>query len=155
LAFEFLRRRIVASGGPACPRPAHALRSDEIVWGRAPARIDLTGGWTDTPPFALEHGGCVLNAAVELNGQPPIQVYARVTPEPAIRIHSIDLGTDVNIRRWDELAGDYEIPRTGGAFYLFPRAPRGTASQFVAACVSFVDEISNRHGFVSCHCLDP
>ena len=95
LAFEFLRRRIVASGEPVCPRPVNALRSDEIVWGRAPARIDLTGGWTDTPPFALEHGGCVLNAAVELNGQPPIQVHARVTPERLIRCRSIDVGSQV------------------------------------------------------------
>ncbi len=109
LAFEFLRRRIVASGEPVCPRPANALRSDEIVWGRAPARIDLTGGWTDTPPFALEHGGCVLNAAVELNGQPPIQVYARVTPERIIRCRSIDVGSQVEIGRWDDLL-DYAQP---------------------------------------------
>ena len=60
-------------------------RSDEIVWGRAPARLDLAGGWTDTPPYALERGGTVLNAAVLLNAQPPVHVYA-VTPEPMIRV---------------------------------------------------------------------
>ena len=65
-AFELHRGTIL--GGEAPPdRPlTSALRSDEIIWGRAPARLDLAGGWTDTPPFTLEHGGCVLNAAVEL-----------------------------------------------------------------------------------------
>ena len=71
--------------------PRNSLRSDEIVWARAPARLDLGGGWTDTPPYALEHGGRVLNAAVELNGQPPIQAFARTIAEPLVRIRSIDL----------------------------------------------------------------
>jgi galactokinase/mevalonate kinase-like predicted kinase len=101
-AFEHLQRVIVGSGG--IPKtPQNALRSDEIVWGRAPVRLDLAGGWTDTPPYSLEQGGCVANAAVILNGQPPIQVYGRVTAEPYIRIHSIDLGADCDIREWHDL----------------------------------------------------
>ena len=27
--------------------------SDQIVWGRSPVRIDVAGGWTDTPPYSL------------------------------------------------------------------------------------------------------
>jgi galactokinase/mevalonate kinase-like predicted kinase len=90
-------------------RPKNALRSDEIIWGRAPARLDLGGGWTDTPPYSLENGGCVINAAVNLNGQPPIQVYARVIPEPEIRIYSIDHGAHLTIRTMAELL-DYRLP---------------------------------------------
>jgi galactokinase/mevalonate kinase-like predicted kinase len=103
LAFAQLARSIVFTS--TCDRalPTSALRSDEIVWGRAPARLDLCGGWTDTPPYALEHGGCVLNAAVDLNGQPPIQAFARVTNEPVLRIASIDRGTRVEITSIDEL----------------------------------------------------
>lgn len=105
-AFAHLQRAIVASSAkPDVPR--NALRSDEIVWGRSPVRLDLAGGWSDTPPYSLEYGGCVTNAAVTLNGQPPIQVYARITPEPLVRIHSIDQGTDCEIREWDALL-DYE-----------------------------------------------
>ena len=103
VAFEALRRTIVASGSRSQGPVRSSLRSDEIVWGRAPARLDLAGGWTDTPPYALEHGGAVLNAAVLLNGQPPVQVYARVVPEPMIRVRSIDLGTDLDINCWDDL----------------------------------------------------
>jgi fucokinase len=90
-------------------RPRNALRSDEIIWGRAPARLDLGGGWTDTPPYSLENGGCVINAAVNLNGQPPIQVYARIIPEPVVRIYSIDHGAQLTIRTMAELL-DYRLP---------------------------------------------
>ena len=83
--------------------PENTLRSDEIVWGRAPARLDLAGGWTDTPPFSLEFGGCVLNASVLLNGQPPVQAFARVMEEPLIRIRSIDRGTHVDVPDWETL----------------------------------------------------
>lgn len=102
-AFGLLGRLIVTSGERAAEMPRNALRSDEIVWGRAPARLDLGGGWTDTPPYALERGGCVINAAVDLNGQAPIQAYARVIPEREIRILSIDHGEREVIRGFDEL----------------------------------------------------
>ncbi|MGB2614279.1 MAG: L-fucokinase [Phycisphaerae bacterium] len=102
-AFEHLRRVIVTSTPATGELPRSALRSDEIVWGRAPARLDLGGGWTDTPPYALEYGGSVINAAVDLNGQPPIHVYARVIPERVIRIGSIDLGVRVEVASLEDL----------------------------------------------------
>lgn len=102
-AFEGLENAIVSSGLQAQDYPRSVLRADEIVWARAPARLDVGGGWTDTPPYSLEHGGCVINAAVDLNGQPPIQAYLRVTREPAIRIGSIDLGVSVRIDSFDGL----------------------------------------------------
>lgn len=102
-AFENLSRTIVRSQKKSQDYPRCAVRSDEIIWGRAPARLDLGGGWTDTPPYALEHGGCVINAAVNLNGQPPIHVYARVVEEPVIRITSIDHGLRVTIEDLEDL----------------------------------------------------
>jgi len=102
-AFEGLENAIVASGFEQGECPRSVLRSDEIVWARAPARLDVGGGWTDTPPYSLEHGGCVVNAAVRLNGQPPIQAYMRVIEEPMIRISSIDLGARVEITDFDGL----------------------------------------------------
>jgi D-glycero-alpha-D-manno-heptose-7-phosphate kinase len=35
--------------------------------GRAPARIDFGGGWTDVPPYSDERGGCVCCAAIDLH----------------------------------------------------------------------------------------
>ncbi|MGD0140845.1 MAG: L-fucokinase [Tepidisphaeraceae bacterium] len=101
-AFDDLGRTIISGDSPS-QRPARHLRTDEIVWGRAPARLDLGGGWSDTPPYSLEHGGCVVNAAIDLNGQPPIHCYGRVIPELVIRIGSIDLGTRIEITQLDAL----------------------------------------------------
>jgi fucokinase len=102
-AFDNISRTIVytQTGRSSCPK--NALRTDEIIWGRAPARLDLGGGWSDTPPYSLENGGCVINAAVDLNGQSPIQVFARVIPEPEIRINSIDHGSRLTIRTLHKL----------------------------------------------------
>jgi galactokinase/mevalonate kinase-like predicted kinase len=102
-AFDTIGRTIVLTQTGRASHPRNALRTDEIIWGRAPARLDLGGGWSDTPPYSLEHGGCVINAAVDLNGQPPIQVFARVIDEPEIRINSIDHGSRLIIRSLDEL----------------------------------------------------
>jgi len=101
--FDQIGRTIIATGARPVEPPTNALRSDEIVWGRAPARLDLAGGWSDTPPYSLEHGGCVINAAVDLNGQPPIHCYGRTIAEPLIRIGSIDLGTRIEITSLDDL----------------------------------------------------
>jgi galactokinase/mevalonate kinase-like predicted kinase len=103
VAFESLERAIIAGGSKQDAHPRSVLRSDEIVWARAPARLDVGGGWTDTPPYSLEHGGCVVNAAVNLNGQPPIQAYARVIDKPVIRIGSIDQGVRAEITGFKEL----------------------------------------------------
>jgi galactokinase/mevalonate kinase-like predicted kinase len=108
-AFTHLGRVIILSTERAAGHPRNALRSDEIIWGRAPVRLDLGGGWTDTPPYALEHGGCVINAAVDLNGQPPIHAYARVIPELEVRLVSIDHGSRLVVTTLADLI-DYRAP---------------------------------------------
>lgn len=128
-AFAYLRSRIASTGSAVSERPVNTLRSDEIVWGRAPARLDLAGGWTDTPPYALEHGGQVLNAAVQINDQPPIHVYARVIPELLIRCRSIDRGTQEEIHCWDNLVDDVKAT---GEFSLAKAAL--TISGFASGC---------------------
>ena len=71
-------------------KPVAAIRPDETVWTSAPARIDLAGGWSDTPPICTEQGGTVLNAAVTLNGLYPVQVMAKLNAAGCIRLSSID-----------------------------------------------------------------
>ena len=58
---------------------------------RAPARIDLAGGWSDTPPFSIEYGGKVLNAAIRLRGRLPIQAECEVLDRPVFVLESRDL----------------------------------------------------------------
>lgn len=66
MAFENLQESIVESSMSRTGRPHNALLPDETIWGRCPARIELAGGWTDTPPYTLEYGGDVTNTAIEL-----------------------------------------------------------------------------------------
>ena len=66
------------------------LEPGTAVSVHAPARIDFGGGWSDTPPFSLEHGGAVLNAAIMLDGARPIVVRGEVLAEPIIEVASVD-----------------------------------------------------------------
>lgn len=103
-----------AAGGPLrC-----AVKQDQIVWARSPVRFDLAGGWTDTPPYTNRYDGAVVNVAVDLNGQSPIQVFVRRTPEPQLTLHSIDLGSTEVIRDTAALRG-YRDP---GSPFSLPRA---------------------------------
>lgn len=113
VAFDRLRE-IMVKGMTVHPvTPRRNLLDDQIVWGRAPVRLDLAGGWTDTPPYCLEHGGHVVNVAINLNGQPPIQVFARICEKPHIVVRSIDLGVDETLTSYAQIA---EATALGGGF---------------------------------------
>jgi len=101
-AFRWLRTSLLA-GHSLAVSPGRDVLEDQILWGRSPLRFDLAGGWTDTPPYCLQHGGKVLNLAVNLNGQPPVQVFARPTDQPHLILRSIDLGLERRIETYEEL----------------------------------------------------
>ncbi len=58
---------------------------------KAAARIDFGGGWTDTPPYSIERGGTVLNAAITLRGVYPIMAEAVWLKEPRLILESPDI----------------------------------------------------------------
>lgn len=103
-AFSLLREDMIENIKEQKLHPQRHVLSDQIVWGRSPVRIDLAGGWTDTPPYCQNEGGRVVNIAVELNGQPPIQVYIKPTVKNEIILRSIDLGASETIRTYKELS---------------------------------------------------
>ena len=115
LAFLKINEFIVRSSLDSGEIPHNRLLPDETIWGRSPARIELAGGWTDTPPYTLERGGDVTNAAINLCGQPPIHCYCRIVPEPVIRLNSIDGGRRLEIQ---DLAELLEYRRPGDSFAL-------------------------------------
>ena len=84
-------------------QPQMSVMQDQIVWGRSPVRIDIAGGWTDTPPYCLLEGGNVVNLAIELNGQPPLQTYVKPCAEPRIILRSIDLGASEVVETYEQL----------------------------------------------------
>lgn len=117
-AFSLLGEGLTESVLAHKQMPRLDVYSDQIVWGRSPVRIDLAGGWTDTPPYCLSSGGSVVNLAIELNGQPPLQAYVKPSADYRVVLRSIDLGAIEIISTWDELA---DFAKVGSPFSI-PKA---------------------------------
>jgi len=139
-AFSILRNEILGEISGNTPKPALSVFADQIVWARSPVRIDLAGGWSDTPPYSLYAGGNVVNMAIELNGQPPLQVYVRPSVKKEIVLRSIDLGAVETVEDYDSL---YRFDKVGSPFSI-PKAAlvlsgfcRGAASSLAAQLDEF------------------
>lgn len=117
-AFALLREGLTQDVIRQKQQPRIAVYSDQIVWGRSPVRIDLAGGWTDTPPYCLMEGGNVVNVAIELNGQPPLQVYVKPCAQPHLILRSIDLGASETITTYEQLS---QYNKVGSPFSI-PKA---------------------------------
>lgn len=102
-AFSILQESILSPVKDRKVLPSSTVYQDQIVWSRSPVRIDLAGGWTDTPPHSLLNGGDVVTVALELNGQPPMQAYIRPVQDRRITLRSIDQGSELTIREFKEL----------------------------------------------------
>lgn len=118
LAFSLLREGLTRTVLENKQLPHRAVCADQIVWSRSPVRIDIAGGWTDTAPYCLMEGGTVINFAIELNGQPPLQAYVRPCREPHIICRSIDLGAEERIDSFDAIL---DFHRVGSPFSI-PKA---------------------------------
>ena len=122
-AFALLRQGLtqrdgsLGAGNIDPKEPSLCVSSDQIVWGRSPVRIDIAGGWTDTPPYCLMEGGNVINFAIELNGQPPLQAYIKPSGEYRIVLRSIDLGamevveTNEQLTDFMHVGSPFSIPK--------------------------------------------
>ena len=58
---------------------------------KLPLRVNWGGGWSDTPPYCIENGGTVLNAAILLDGQMPVEVTLEKLHERKIVFDSRDM----------------------------------------------------------------
>ncbi len=118
LAFSLLQKGLTEEVVKKKQYPRLSVYPDQIVWGRSPVRIDLAGGWTDTPPYCLMEGGAVVNIAIELNGQPPLQTYVKPCREPHIVLRSIDLGAMEVVETYEQLAAYDKV----GSPFSIPKA---------------------------------
>lgn len=50
-----------------------------------PVRVNWGGGWSDTPPYCLDFGGTVLNAAITIKGERPVHAKASILEESVVR----------------------------------------------------------------------
>lgn len=117
-AFSLLRNGMIDALSEKRRLPRLEAYPDQIIWGRSPVRIDFAGGWTDTPPFSLYSGGKVVNIAIELNGQPPLQVYVKPCKEYRIVLRSIDLGATEIVESFDALRSFHQL----GSPFSIPKA---------------------------------
>ena len=135
-AFALLRQGLtqrdgsfVTSLADVTKEPSLCVSSDQIVWGRSPVRIDIAGGWTDTPPYCLMEGGNVINFAIELNGQPPLQAYVKPSKEYRIVLRSIDLGatevveTEAQLMDFMHVGSPFSIPKAALVLAGFGHSP--------------------------------
>lgn len=117
-AFALLREGLTDTLANSRVAPHKVAYDDQIVWGRSPVRIDIAGGWTDTPPYCLMEGGNVINLAIELNGQQPIQTYVKPCKEPRIVLRSIDLGASEVVTTYEQLGAFNQV----GSPFSIPKA---------------------------------
>ena len=135
-AFGLLRQGLTQQVLSQLQTPRCAAYQDQIVWSRSPVRIDIAGGWTDTPPYCLLEGGNVVNLAIELNGQPPLQAYIKPCREPRITLRSIDLGATEVVETFEELmqfakvGSPFSIPKAALALAGF--APQFSANRYAS-----------------------
>ncbi len=83
----------------------------------APPRVDFGGGWSDTPPFCLDWGGTVLNAAIVLEGEYPIRTRLRTLSEPVVRCISEETEESTEFRT----TGEIYAPAAPGDTFAIPR----------------------------------
>ena len=83
------------------------------VVASCPARLDLSGGWTDTPPICYEMGGKVVDMAIQVDNRKPIG--CKVVRRREFTIHiSLDNGNEVHVDNICDMK-DYCNPGAPGA----------------------------------------
>jgi len=116
-AFQCVQRAVEAGVRDLTLEVATQGWQHDAVSVSAPPRVDLGGGWSDTPPFCLDWGGTVLNIAVELAGDYPIRTVLRRLREPVIRCISEEHGELREFRSSAELLA----PAGPGSPFSIPR----------------------------------
>ena len=83
-----------------------------------PVRFDISGGWSDTPPYCLERPAMVLNFALRLNGARPVRIAAETLDAPRWELQVEDLDarrvfdTPVDALRHDGVADPFHLLKT-------------------------------------------
>ncbi len=106
-------------------------KSGSKVTVRLPLRVNFGGVWSDTPPYCLENGGKVLNCAIKINGECPVNVTVERIEEKKMVFNSGDMnvyGEFTDISDLQDFGNPYDsfalqkacllvcgiIPREGG-----------------------------------------
>lgn len=91
-AFRELQQEILHTAAQNLQENQNLNIMESEVEINLPLRVNWGGGWSDTPPYCMEHGGTVLNAAILLNDSYPVKVVVRRLKEHKIVLASEDMG---------------------------------------------------------------
>lgn len=89
--FDAIKDAIYREGTGHITQSSFRIQEEEVRI-ELPVRVNWGGGWTDTPPYCIENGGVVLNAAISLKGILPVQVVVRKIKELHVEFASEDIG---------------------------------------------------------------
>ncbi|XP_007938609.1 L-fucose kinase [Orycteropus afer afer] len=113
-----IRQAVMSAQHFVSTEPVELPAPGQWVVAECPARVDFSGGWSDTPPLAYELGGAVLGLAVQVDGRRPIGARARRIPEPELRLavgpRQNEMAVKLVCRSLDDLQ-DYCQPHAPGA----------------------------------------
>jgi galactokinase/mevalonate kinase-like predicted kinase len=155
-------KKVASALVPKCGFPCRV----DTVKVTAPARIDLSGGWSDTPPICYDRGGTVMVAGVTLEGVQPIEAVVSRRATSGVFVRSKDLKkrrvlkTDAEIadhsdpHDWCALVKaaltvtGYKVKDGGLEIALSSGLPKGSGmgtSSILGACtVAALDNIAGR-----------
>lgn len=112
-----IRQAVMTARHFVSTQPVELPAPGQWVVTECPARVDFSGGWSDTPPIAYELGGAVLGLAVRVDGRRPIGAKARRILEPelwlAVGPRQDEMTVKIVCRSLDDLQ-DYCQPHAPG-----------------------------------------
>lgn len=118
-AWVAVQREVARALPPVVTALWEGVSAGRVQRAALPARFDLAGGWSDTPPYCLEHPAQVLNLAVELAGKPSFGAEAETLAEPVW-----DLASELGQIQVDSI----------GEELLRPGSPVGILAAAAIAC---------------------
>ena len=129
----------------------------KTIRARAPLRLGLAGGGTDVSPFSDEHGGCVLNATIDLYAQAILeplesgqaqfvaedlqQQYLHEPGSAATRPAALPLHVGIYRRVMQQFNGGHELPLKMTTYAdVPPGSGLGTSSTMVVCMLQAYNE---------------
>lgn len=139
-AFAAIARAASWHGQPSHTQPpACAVPPGAQIRATCPVRIDLAGGWSDTPPICNDLGGSVVNVAITLDARRPIEVFCRPSATPGLHVTSVDLGKRLSMHDAGEVhdyaqhLGWASLAKAALALSGFAPGPRGSLAPWLRA----------------------
>ena len=89
--FKTIQREVLESTIQSLTYNENAKIVADVHTVNLPLRVNWGGGWSDTPPYCNENGGTVLNIAILLNGEKPVEVTLEKIQDMKIIFDSRDM----------------------------------------------------------------